>query len=73
MALLPPPSVKFPPCRMPHERDGIEIVEAGAAKGAVGGGEPGRLDNMGFDAEARAQPQHRAGVLRDIGLIEGDA
>ena len=58
---------------MPHERDGIEIVDAGAAEGAIGGGEPGRLDNMRLDAEARAQPQHRSGILRDVGLVEGDA
>jgi hypothetical protein len=52
---------------------GVEIVHAGAAKGAVGHGEAGRLDDMRLETQARAQAQNRSGVLRDIGLVKGDA
>ncbi len=58
---------------MAHDGDGVEIVHAGAAEGAVGDREPGRLDNVRFNPEAGAQPQNRAGILRNIGLIEGDS
>jgi hypothetical protein len=58
---------------VPHDGDSIEIVHAGAAEGAVRGREAGWLDDMGLDAEAGAQAQNRSGVLRNIGLIEGDA
>src|SRR5580700_7661556 len=68
-----PPSFKIAPRAVPHDRHGIEIVHAGTAEGAVGGRESGRLDDVGLDSEARAQPQYGSRVLRDIGLIKGDA
>ena len=34
--------------------------------------EAGRLDDMGLDAEAGGEPENRAGVLGDVGLVEGD-
>jgi len=58
---------------MAHDGDRVEIVHAGAAEGAVGDGKPGRLDNVRFDPQAGAQPQNRAGILRNIGLIKGDS
>ena len=35
-------------------------------------GKPGRLDDVRLDAEAGGEPENRAGVLGDIGLVEGD-
>jgi len=57
---------------VPHERDLIEIVHAGAAKRAVGGWEAGGLDEMRLDAEAGGEAKNSPGVLRDVGLVEGD-
>ena len=54
------------------EGDPVEIVHAGAAEGAVGHREAGRLDDMRFDPQAGAEPQNRAGVLGDVRLVEGD-
>ena len=71
-AMLPPPGLENAPGDVAVERDLVEIVHAGAAEGAVGGGKPGRLDDMGLDAKAGRQPQNRAGVLRNVGLVEGD-
>ena len=44
----------------------------GAAEGPVGHRKAGRLDDMGLHAEAGASPQHRAGILGDVGLVEGE-
>src|SRR5208282_3353940 len=60
------------PRSVPRNRDGVEVVHPGAAEGAVGDGETGRLDDIGLDAEAGAEAQNRSGVLRNVGLIEGD-
>ena len=57
---------------MPHDRHPVEIVHPGAAEGAVGHREAGRLDQMGVHSEAGAEPQNRAGVLRNVGLVERD-
>jgi hypothetical protein len=48
--------------------DAVEIIHAGAAKGAIGHRKSRGLNNRGADAEAGAKAQHRAGVLGDIGL-----
>ena len=60
------------PARVTHDRHLVEVVHAGAAEGAVGGRKAGRLDNVRLDAEAGAEPQNRAGVLGDVGLVERD-
>ena len=57
---------------MPAERHLIEIIHPGAAEGAVRTRKAGRLDDVGLDPEAGREPQNRAGVLRDVGLVEGD-
>ena len=49
----------------------LGIVERAAADGAQREGKAGRMDDVHRDAEAGAQPQHGAGVLGDIGLVEG--
>ena len=36
-------------------------------------GKAGGLDDVGLDAEAGAQAKNRSGILRNIGLVEGDA
>jgi hypothetical protein len=51
----------------------LPIVEPGAAELLVGEREAQRLDEIDGDAEARRQPQDRAGVLRNVGLEERDA
>ncbi len=51
----------------------VEIVHAGAAERAIGGREPGRLDQIDRQAETGGQPHDRAGVLRDVGLEKGNA
>ena len=54
--------------RSPHGRDS----PCRRGGGAVGQVEAGRLDDVDRDAEAGGEPQHRAGVLRDVGLVEGE-
>ena len=68
-----PPSLEFAPRRMPHDVDGIEIVHPGAAEGPVGGRKAGRFDNVRRNPKAGAQAQNGSGILRNIGLIEGNA
>ncbi len=58
-------------CRVDRYR--IEVIHAGAAESAIGRREASRLDDVGLDAEARAEAQNCSGVLRDVGLVEGDA
>jgi hypothetical protein len=48
-----------------------EVVHAGAAQVTVGDVEGRRFDDLDRDAEAGRKPQHGAGVLRDIGLVDG--
>ena len=58
---------------MAGDLDPVEVVEAGAAEVAVGDVEAGRLDDVDRNAEAGGEAQERAGVLRDVGLVEGEA
>ena len=51
----------------------VEIVEAGAAEVPVRNVEPRRLDDFDGKAEAGGHAQHRAGVLRDVGLVKSKA
>src|ERR671935_669652 len=48
------------------------IVEDGAPEPAIVEQEAARLYQIDRDAEARGEPQHRAGILRNVGLEEGD-
>ena len=50
----------------------IEIVHAGAAKRPVGNGKSRRLNDMGLDAKASAEPENGAGILGNVGLIKRD-
>jgi hypothetical protein len=50
----------------------IEIVHASAAKRPVGNRKPRRLDDMGFNAKASAEPENGAGILGNVGLIKRD-
>ena len=50
----------------------FEVIHSGTAEGTVRTWKAGRLDDMGFDPETGREPQDRAGVLRDVGLVEGD-
>jgi hypothetical protein len=58
---------------MPVNRRLVEIVHAGALELRVGPHESAGLDDVGGDAETGAEPQHGAGIRRDIGLEEGKA
>ena len=53
-------------------RDLVEVIHPGAAEGAVGDREAGRLDDVRLDPEAGAEPENRAGILRNVGLEKGD-
>ena len=49
----------------------LEVVEGSALHGFGAEGEAGRVDDVHPDAEAGAEPQNLAGVLGDVGLVEG--
>ena len=49
----------------------VEIIHAGALQAAVVEHEAAGLDDVDGDAEAGAEAQQRAGVLRNVGLVEG--
>jgi hypothetical protein len=49
-----------------------KIVEAAAAEGSFGEVKAGRVDDMQPHPEAGAEAQHGAGILRDVGLVEGE-
>ena len=68
--MISPPAQELAPRSVARELDLVEVVHAGAEEGAVGARKAGGLDNVRLDAKACAQPQNRAGVLRDIGLVE---
>ncbi len=55
---------------MPDQGDLLQVVHAGALQRPVGKVEAGRLDDVDFHPQAGAQSEDRAGVLRDVGLVE---
>jgi hypothetical protein len=55
---------------MAGEGCGGDVVHAGAFQVAVGDVEAGRLDDIDGKAEAGGKAQDRAGVARNIRLIE---
>ena len=66
-------SLEIVPGAMPDDHDSVEIVHPGATESAVGSRKASRPDEVGLNADAGAQAQNCAGILRDIRLIEGDA
>jgi hypothetical protein len=50
-----------------------DIIERCAAQPPVVDEEPERLDQIDLDGETDREAQQRPGILRDIGLIEGEA
>ena len=50
----------------------IEIIHAGAAQMPVAGRETGWPDNGRVHAETGAHAQHGSGVLRNVGLEQGE-
>ena len=70
--LLPPPLLEIPEAFVPDDADLVEIIHPGAAEGAVGDRKAGGLDNMRLQPETGAESQNRSGILRDVGLEEGD-
>ena len=50
----------------------FDIFFNGAAKRPVGHRKTCGFNDMRFDPEAGAESQNRTGILRDIGLVEGD-
>ena len=69
--LLVPPLFEFRPGVMTLDGHLIEIIHAGAAEVQVRHRKAGRLDNMGLDIQAGAEPQNRPRVLRDVGAGTG--
>jgi hypothetical protein len=57
---------------MPAELHLIKVIHSSPAEGAVRTWKSGRLDDVGLNPETGREPQDRAGVLRDVGLVEGD-
>ena len=58
---------------MAGDGDLVEVVEARAAQVPVGDVEARRLDDLDGGPEAGGQAQEGAGVLRNVGLVEGEA
>ena len=58
---------------MDHELDVIEIVHAGPPKGLVRERKAAWLDDIGGHVQAGRQAQQSAGILRNVGLVEGQA
>ncbi len=58
---------------MADDADLVEIIQARPAEGIVADRKSGRLDDMGLDIEAGAEPQNRSGILGNVGLIKSEA
>ena len=71
--LLAPPLLEFRPGVVTLDRHLIEIIHPGTAEVPVRHRKAGRLDNVGLNIQAGAEPQNRAGILRDVGLEQGNA
>src|SRR5438874_1509080 len=70
--LSAPPRVERIPGDVPHQRDLLEIIHAGAAEGAIRHRKSRRFDDVRFDSEAGAQPQNGRGVRGNVGLKQRD-
>ena len=58
---------------MAFDINAIEIIHAGAPERSIRYGKAGGFDDGGANARAGAKPQHRAGILRNVGLKQGEA
>ncbi len=67
------PSLECLPGWMTQDIHLIEIVHAGPPKGAVGGREARRLDDVRLDAEAGSETENGPRVLGNIGLEQRNA
>ena len=67
-----PPVFEGRPRGMPRQRHVIEVVHSGATEGAVGDRKASRLDDVRRHAKAGGEAQNRSGILRDVGLVQGD-
>ena len=65
--------VEGAPAGVTHQGGGVEVVHPGAAQVPVGDGESGGLDQIDGEAETGGGAQQSAGILRNVGLIEGEA
>ncbi len=50
----------------------LQIVHPGALQRMIGQGKTGRFDQMNGHIHAGGKAQDRAGVLRNVGLVEGE-
>ena len=57
---------------MPGNGNVVEIVHAGPAEMPVGHRKPSRLNDMRRHIQAGAEPQNGAGILGNVGLVEGE-
>jgi len=53
--------------------DPVEIIHPGASHARIGPHEPARLDDIDTDGGTGGQTQDRAGVLGNVGLVEGNS
>jgi hypothetical protein len=58
---------------VPRERGRVEVIHPGAAQPSVAQHEAAGLDDVDCHAETGAEPDQRAGILRNIWLEEGEA
>ena len=63
---------RIPAMRVPDDRHGIEIVHSGAAEGAVGDREPGRLDDMRRQCRGRRRAAKRSRYFAGYRVRKGD-
>src|SRR5439155_20036905 len=61
------------PAGMTRELGRAEIVHAGATQPSVVEDEAAGLDDVDRDAEAGGEAEQRAGILRDVRLVEDEA
>ena len=65
------PALELDPRIVARDRQGVEIVHAGATKAGIAEPKASRLDDRRVDAEAGASAHNRAGVLGDVRLEQG--
>ena len=70
IAGLPPRRLETMPVDVPHNLRMAEIVHPGAPERTVRHVEARRSDHVDRDAEASAEAENVAGVLRYVGLVE---
>src|SRR5690606_23333865 len=71
-SVLSPPRIEGSPRGVALDSHLVEIVHPCPAESAVGDREAGRLDQMGGDPQAGAEPENRSRILGNIGLVKRD-